>query len=157
MKYKIILLDKKMKTLSKIVVLVMGCSLTSLTHQSFGSEDAPQNIISVDDSELGNWDKPITLDFKHLKNYGQVDYLLQEYIRKNYEGYEIEGRIFTTSEGRFILILSLKNDEDKKATVYFDMTDAYKKLNKSKDKETRKKIKELEEKHKPIGTSSSTK
>lgn len=142
-----------MKKISKITASAIGCFLAPLIHQSLGAEDAPRNIISVDESELGNWDKPITLDFKHLKNYGQVDYLLQEYIRKNYEGYEIEGRIFTTAEGRFILILSLKNDENKKATVYFDMTDAYKKLDKSNDKETKKKIKELKTKHKPIGES----
>lgn len=104
----------------------------------------------MDDSELGNWDKPIILDSKDIKKYSQLEYQLEEYIRKHHEGYEVLGRMFTMDEDHhFLLIFSLKNEEGKTDIVYFDVTDIYKKLSKSRDKETRKKIKELENKHRP--------
>ena len=54
-----------------------------------------------------------------------------------------------------ILTVSLTNDEDENKVnnlklVYFDMTDAYKKLGKSKDRQTREKIKELKNNHQPM-------
>jgi len=139
-----------MKTLSRIAVLAIGCSFTPLISQSFGAEDSPSEVIPIDNSQLGNWDKPIILDLKDIKKYSQLEYQLEEYIRKHHEGYEVLGRMFTMDEdSHFILIFSLKNEEGKMEIVYFDMTDVYGKLSKSSDKETRKKIKELKNKHEP--------
>ncbi|MCC8147436.1 hypothetical protein [Akkermansia sp.] len=143
-----------MKSLSKITILAIGCGVIPLVSQSLGSEDASGKVIIVDDSELGNWDRPVILDSKDIKNYSQLEEALQEYVRKNHEGYEVLGRMFTMDEdGHFILIFSLKNEEGKQEILYFDMTDVYKNLSKSKDEKTRNKIKEMEEKHTPLSES----
>lgn len=134
-----------------MIIVILGIGFMPLTHQVFGEENVPKQILPANGSELGNWNTPIVLNSKEVKKYSQLEYQLQEYIREHYEGYEILGRTFTLDDdsGHFILILSLKNEEGKKKRVHFDMTDLYKKLSASKDKETRKKIKELENKHNP--------
>lgn len=73
-----------------------------------------------------------------------------EYLRKHYDGYRVLGEGFTMIGGRYILTVSLTNDEDENKVnnlklVYFDMTDAYKKLGKSKDRQTQRENKGIEE------------
>ncbi|WP_302015127.1 hypothetical protein [uncultured Akkermansia sp.] len=134
-----------MKTLFGIAALVIGCG-SMLYSPAFGNEDSPGKVITVDESYFSNWDKPIILDFKKIKDPSQMDDLLEEYIQKNFEGYVIRGRMFSMNEDRFLIAFSLKNDEDKKALVYFDVTDAYQRLNRG-NSEAKKKVKELKTRH----------
>lgn len=133
-----------MKNSLKIIILALGIGVAPLTAQ-----DVTPKIISIKDSglNLGNWEHPIQLNPKEIKNYHQMEIEQQDYLRKHYDGYNISGRLFTMENDRFILIYILRNDEKKNDMAYFDMTDIYEKLSKSGDKETRKKIKELRSKH----------
>ncbi|MFR4417678.1 MAG: hypothetical protein ACLT8E_10090 [Akkermansia sp.] len=95
------------------------------------------------------------LDLKGVKDYSMLESARDEYLRKHYDGYRVLGEGFTMIGGRYILTVSLTNDEDENKVnnlklVYFDMTDAYKKLGKSKDRQTREKIKELKNNHHPM-------
>ena len=116
---------------------------------SFGNEneDTSSEVIQVDESYYSNCDHPIVLDFKKVKSIDQLDHILEEYVRKNFEGYTIKGRMFTSDEGQFIIALALKNDDGKRALVYFDVTEAYKKLDQSGDKATKTKLKLRKPKH----------
>lgn len=134
-----------MKMLFGIGVLVIGCSVM-LYSPVFGDENTSDEVISVDESFFSNRDNPIVLDFKKIKNSDQLNDLLEEYLQKNYEGYEIKGRMFSMNEDRFVIAFSLKNDDDKRALVYFDVTDAYKKLDKGKN-ETKKIVKAWKARH----------
>lgn len=134
-----------MKMLFGIGVLVIGCSVM-LYSPVFGDENTSDEVISVDESFFSNRDNPIVLDFKRINNSDQLNDLLEEYLQKNYEGYEIKGRMFSMNEDRFVIAFSLKNDDDKRALVYFDMTDAYKKLDKGKN-ETKKIVKAWKARH----------
>lgn len=134
-----------MKMLFGIGVLVIGCSVM-LYSPVFGDENTSDEVISVDESFFSNRDNPIVLDFKRINNSDQLNDLLEEYLQKNYEGYEIKGRMFSMNEDRFVIAFSLKNDDDKRALVYFDVTDAYKKLDKGKN-ETKKIVKAWKARH----------
>lgn len=141
-----------MKNISKMIAVTFGCGSVLLAYPSFGARDATPQIVSTDEADSGNWESPIVLDSGEIKRFDQIKTLIDDYIRKNHEGYKISGTMRTMdaiSGERFILIVGLENDEDKKERLYFDMTHVYKKLEQSKDKETRKKIKELEAKHNP--------
>ena len=52
-------------------------------------------------------------------------------------------------DGKYIQIISIRNDQGQEKLIYFDMTDIYRKVGKSRDKKTRKDIKRLIEDHKP--------
>lgn len=137
-----------MKKLFITVVMTM-CGGFILSAPSFGNEneDTSSDVIQIDESYYSNRDNPIVLDFKKVKSTDQLDNILEEYIRKNFEGYTIKGRMFSSDEGQFIIALALKNDDGKRALVYFDVTEAYKKLDKSGDKATKKKMKLRKSKH----------
>ncbi len=104
-------------------------------------------VIQVDESYYSNPDHPVVPDFKMVRSLDQLDNILEEYVSKNFEGYTIKGRMFTSDEGQFIIALALKNDDGKRALVYFDVTEAYKKIDKAGDKATKKKLKLRKPKH----------
>lgn len=139
---------KNMKKLFAIVVMAV-CGSFILSSPSFGdeNEDKSNEVIQVDESYFSNSDNPIVLDFKRVKTSDQLDNVLEEYIRKNYEGYTIKGRMFSSDEGNFLIALFIKNDDGKKALVYFDVTEAYKKIAKAGDKAEKKKMKLRKAKH----------
>lgn len=65
----------------------------------------------------------------------------QDYISQQYKDYQTEMIMYIKDgDGRFIQMYSLKNEEGKKALIYFDMSDVYQRL-----KATREKVKELED------------
>lgn len=69
----------------------------------------------------------------------------QDYISQQYKDYQTEMIMYIKDgDGRFIQMYSLKNEEGKKALIYFDMSEVYQRL-KAKDKATRGKVKELED------------
>lgn len=114
---------------------------------SFGNEGASNEVIQVDESYYSNRDNPVILDFKKVKSTEQLDDILEEYIRENFEGYTIKGRMFSSDEEKFIIALALKDDDGKRALVYFDVTEAYKKLDRSRDKATKREMKLRKSKH----------
>lgn len=130
-----------------IPVVMTICGGFILSVPSFGNEGTSSNVIQIDESYYSNRDNPVVLDFKKVRSTDQLDNILEEYIRKNFEGYTIKGRMFSSDEGQFIIALALKNDDGKRALVYFDVTEAYKKLDKSGDKATKKKMKLRKSKH----------
>ncbi|MFQ7534272.1 MAG: hypothetical protein ACLRPT_03555 [Akkermansia muciniphila] len=50
---------------------------------------------------------------KEVKSTEQLDNILEEYIRENFEGYTVKGRMFSSDEGKFIIALALKDDDGK--------------------------------------------
>lgn len=138
--------SKNMRKLFATVVMAV-CGSFILSSPAFENEDKSNEVIQVDESYFSNSDNPIVLDFKKVKTSDQLDNVLEEYIRKNYEEYTIKGRMFTSDGDHFIIALALKNDDGKRALVYFDVTEAYKKIDQSGDKETKKKMKARKSKH----------
>ncbi len=95
-----------------------------------------------------NSSDPIVLDFKKLKSLAQLDAILDDYLRKHFEEYTVRGiAYFYRSEGQFRLAFTLVDHRDRKAFVYFDVTEAYKKLEKSGNKKEREKLKIRLRKH----------
>ena len=91
---------------------------------------------------------PIVL--KGIKNVSDIQETQKEYIRKHYEGYGILGYMYTMYNNRYIQIISIEKEESESKLVYFDMTDVYKKLERSRDKKTKSQIKELMGDHQPL-------
>ena len=130
-----------------IPVVMTICGGLVLPSLSFGNEVASNEVIQVDESYYSNRDNPVVLDFKKVKSTEQLDNILEEYIRENFEGYTVKGRMFSSDEGKFIIALALKDDDGKRALVYFDVTEAYKKLDRSRDKATKREMKLRKPKH----------
>jgi len=130
-----------------IPVVMTICGSFVLPALSFGNEGASNEVIQVDESYYSNRDNPVILDFKKVKSTEQLDDILEEYIRENFEGYTIKGRMFSSDEEKFIIALALKDDDGKRALVYFDVTEAYKKLDRSRDKATKREMKLRKSKH----------
>lgn len=130
-----------------IPVVMTICGGFVLPALSFGNEGASNEVIQVDESYYSNRDNPVILDFKKVKSTEQLDDILEEYIRENFEGYTIKGRMFSSDEEKFIIALALKDDDGKRALVYFDVTEAYKKLDRSRDKATKREMKLRKSKH----------
>ena len=133
-----------MKILLKITILTIGCSAMLAIDPSFGADEAQKQAAGAVQFPAGSYKNPAVLESAR-----------DEYLRKHYDGYRVLGEGFTMIGGRYILTVSLTNDEDENKVnnlklVYFDMTDAYKKLGKSKDRQTREKIKELKNNHQPM-------
>ena len=130
-----------------IPVVMTICGGLVLPALSFGNEVASNEVIQVDESYYSNRDNPVVLDFKKVKSTEQLDNILEEYIRENFEGYTVKGRMFSSDEVKFIIALALKDDDGKRALVYFDVTEAYKKLDRSRDKATKREMKLRKPKH----------
>lgn len=136
-----------MKPLSKIIILVLGCSSASLIGLSFGKQEMDKQALSEEASPLGAYSNPIVWNADQFKNYDQVEYEQQDYIRKHYEDYKCIGNSFTKNQGRFLFGFLLKNDQREIKSVYFDMTDIYKKFRKQSKYKNR--IKDLEKQYSP--------
>lgn len=144
-----------MKTLLKITIFSIGFSTMLVINPSFGANEVGKQPAESAPFPAGSYKNPAVLDLKGVKDYGMLELARDEYLRKHYDGYRVLGEGFTMIGDRYILTVSLTNDEDENQVnniklVYFDMTEAYKKLSKSKDKQTREKIKELKNNHQPM-------
>lgn len=112
----------------------------------FGSDNQIQEEQKI---EIGtSIINPIVL--KGIKNVSDIQETQKEYIRKHYEGYGILGCMYTMYKNRYIQIISIEKEESESKLVYFDMTDVYKKLERSRDKKTKSQIKELMGDHQPL-------
>lgn len=135
-----------MKSLLKIAFLAIGCFPYLGINQTVGSENVISNSQTIDkENSIIN---PIILT--GIKKIDDIREFQKEYIRKNYEGYGILGYMYTMYDGNYIQIISIRNDKGQEKLIYFDMTNIYKKLGKSRDKKTRENIKKLIEDHKPL-------
>lgn len=74
-----------------IPVVMTICGGLVLPALSFGNEVASNEVIQVDESYYSNRDNPVVLDFKKVKSTEQLDNILEEYIRENFEGYTVKG------------------------------------------------------------------
>lgn len=135
-----------MKSLSKIVVVLIGCFSILTIHQAFAEDEAVQEIQKpeIDEASRAN---PIVL--KGIKQAGDIKEALNDYVKKNFKDYEISVYMYTMHGERFIEILSIQNEEGKEKLIYFDMTDVYKKLT-PKGRAARKVVDSLEDKHNPL-------
>lgn len=143
-----------MKTLLKVSVLTIGCCSILTFSPSFGSGKIQEQTVVPESYSVGSYENPVVLDLRKIKNSDMLELAQKEYIRKHYEGYQIIGKMFTMHGERFIQSISLiKDDEtidpDDIKLVYFDMTEAYKKL-KISHKASRGIVKQLEDKHKQL-------
>ena len=135
-----------MKALLKIVILSLGCFFNAMVSPLFGSDNQIQEEQKI---EIGtSIINPIVL--KGIKNVSDIQETQKEYIRKHYEGYGILGYMYTMYKNRYIQIISIEKEESESKLVYFDMTDVYKKLERSRDKKTKSQIKELMGDHQPL-------
>ena len=70
------------------------------------------------------------------------------YLNDHYKDYEYRGgNMYGTFKGLYIQSIGVHNKKGLMQLVSFDMTDIYKKLEKSNDEATRKKVKELIRRH----------
>ena len=153
---------ENMKKSSHYIVLgSMFCSLL-IVCQSFGNESethekAPQIVSSKEKLIPGSSiENPIVVT--GVKKYSQIRDKQDDYIRKHYEDYNVVYEAYTmNSDGHFIQFFSLKNGEGERIRVCFDMTDTYKTLAHSRDKQTKEKIKQLKIWHMPREKSSESK
>lgn len=135
-----------MKPLLKIAFLSIACFPCFCINNAAGSEDVIPGSQKIDrENSIIN---PIILT--GIKKTDDIRESQKEYIRKHCEGYGILGYIYTMHDGKYIQIISIRNDQGQEKLIYFDMTDIYRKLGKSRDKKTRKDIKRLIEDHKPL-------
>ena len=135
-----------MKPLLKIAFLSIACFPCFCINNAAGSEDVIPGSQKIDrENSITN---PIILT--GIKKTDDIRESQKEYIRKHYEGYGILGYIYTMHDGKYIQIISIRNDQGQEKLIYFDMTYIYRKLGKSRDKKTRKDIKRLIEDHKPL-------
>lgn len=86
---------------------------------------------------------PIIL--KKARNYHAVKEMQENYIRKQYENYQIVGNNLTiNSSGHFVQGYMLKNNDDGKIIhVYFDVNDVCRKYKKLDDKNLKERIEYL--------------
>lgn len=138
-----------MKFLSSYFVLSVACFSMATAFQSFADDRIVQEGVhqkgSLDVSNMKvKFSEAIILKPTEVKTYEMIQSVQQDYIDKKFQNYDTVCVMYIKDhDGRFIQINSLKNDDGKKAMIYFDMSDVYGNL-KSKDKETREKIRELE-------------
>lgn len=86
----------------------------------------------------------IVLPSREIKNFDMIEKTQQKYISKLHPDYRAVLSMYVKDKkNRYIEIISCVNYENETVQVYFDMGEVYKKL-KTKDKETKKKIEELE-------------
>lgn len=133
-----------MNARSTYFVLSAACLSIALISQSFAAEGVPSR-------EAGETVKPdiakMKVKFKgsdspqEIKTLEMIQGVQQDYISQQYKDYQTEMIMYIKDgDGRFIQMYSLKNEEGKKALIYFDMSDVYQRL-----KATRGKVKELED------------
>ena len=87
---------------------------------------------------------------KKVKNINGITVAQKEYIDKHYEGYAECANMYTIHDGRYIHIVLIGKEGSPSQSVYFDMTNVYKKLERSRDKAEKMKIMELMKDHMPL-------
>ena len=113
-----------MKPLLKIAFLSIACFPCFCINNAAGSEDVIPGSQKIDrENSIIN---PIILT--GIKKTDDIRESQKEYIRKHYEGYGILGYIYTMHDGKYIQIISIRNDQGQEKLIYFDMTDIYRKL-----------------------------
>ena len=135
-----------MKTVLKYFTLSVTCSLMLLTVGISQEKPIPplENKSFPSANFKSEWDGIIILNPESVRKIDMIEKVQEEYVKKLYPGYHIILRIpIKDDKNLFVETLSLVNLEGKKALLHFDMTEVYKSL-KSKDKETKLKIEELE-------------
>lgn len=126
-------------------MLVMGCTSCFIAFQAFCSDQTVKELTfeKVHAALQKARKQPVTLT-DNIRTADEVDDILSNYINKHHEGYRIEGKIFYLENDRYILVLDIYDkEEDNHKFIGFDMTDIYQKLSRSKNKETRVKVKEM--------------
>lgn len=135
-----------MKTVLKYFILSVTCSLT-LPNVGLSQEKPvrPFESKSFPSAHFkSEWKGIIILKPEKVRKIDMIEKVQEKYVQKLYPDYRIILRIpIKDDKNRFVETLSLATPEGKKALVHFDMTEVYKSL-KSKDKETKIKIEELE-------------
>ena len=141
-----------------IISIIMACSSFVAPISAFGNENSNDKLIrreiwmKENNISYSNVENPIVLDFKKLKSLAQLDAILDDYLRKHFEEYTVRGIAYfyrsDVGEGQFKLAFTLVDHRDRKAFVHFDVTEAYKKLQKSGNKEEKEKLKNRLSKYK---------
>lgn len=107
------------------------------------SMPAPTERVLPSDREDGFTDV-IVLQPRGIKNVDMIEKAQQKIIDKSYPNYRAVLSIYMKDKkNRYIEIVSCMNNENETIRIYFDMSEVYEKL-KTKDKETKEKIEELE-------------
>ena len=130
-----------------IISIIMACSSFVAPIAAFGNENSNDKLLhketwmKEENISYENGENPIVLDFKKLKSLAQLDAILDDYLRKHFEGYTVRGIWNFCEDGQVIFSFTLVDHRDRTAFVYFDVTKAYKKLEKSGNKEEKEKLK----------------
>ena len=130
-----------------IISIIMACSSFVAPIAAFGNENSNDKIIRREvwmkekNISYSNVENPIVLDFKKLKSLAQLDAILDDYLRKHFEEYTVRGTWNFCEKGQVIFSFILVDHRKRKALVYFDVTKAYRKLEKSGNKKEREKLK----------------
>lgn len=147
-----------MKTLFRVLVSGAICCLLMTNYQASGKDMKVKIIPSDPDGIIKPIEKTVNLDEKSatggspnnpiilgkIKNVHELKLKQENYIRKHYEGYRVNGDSLTVNKkGRIIQGFMLKNDDGVYKHIYFDADDALRKYNRLKDKGLADMVKEI--------------
>lgn len=136
-----------MKTVLKYFTLFATCSLMLLNvgiSQEKPIKPLEKKLLPAPNFFESGRDGVIIIKPENIRKIDMIEKFQEEYVKKLYPDYRIILRIpIKDDQNRFIDTLSLVNIEGEKILVSFEVTEVYKSL-KSKDKETKLKIEELE-------------
>ena len=85
---------------------------------------------------------------EHIESVEEIKAAQNAYLDKHFKGYEFRGgHVYGMLRGLYLHGITVFNRKGPAKTVFFDMTDIYKKLEQSSDEETRAKVRELMRRH----------
>ncbi|WP_290566421.1 hypothetical protein [Akkermansia sp.] len=85
---------------------------------------------------------------EHIESVEEIKAAQDAYLDKHFKGYEFRGgHVYGMLRGLYLHGITVFNRKGPAKTVFFDMTDIYKKLEQSSDEETRAKVRELMRRH----------
>ena len=138
-----------MKKISKFIILVATSSSILLTAQQSLSEEitemgSSKKIIKIEEKIRPGVSLEHPIILKGAKNYAEIKSLQREYIRKNYEGYNILAEFFMKDKNEhFIQHFLIHDDDGNAAHIFFDISDVCKKASKQKKKENKELIERM--------------
>lgn len=85
---------------------------------------------------------------ENIETFEGIKAAQDAYLDEHYQGYEFRGgHVYGMLRGLYLHGITVFNRKGPAKTVFFDMTDIYKKLEQSSDEETRAKVRELMRRH----------
>lgn len=135
-----------MKYIKKISWMVLFVSLSLTGYAKEVESTDPDKTIKEEQEIARNMMKLVLL--KNVETLEGIQAAQDAYLNEHYKGYEFRGgHVYGMLHGMYIHGITVFNREEPAKTVFFDMTDIYKKLEQSSDEATRTKVRKLMRRH----------